>query len=136
MMIAMLLAAAPLPPAADAQHAVEAALADSAAGWNRGDVPRFLALYADDAVFVTRQGLVRGRAAIAARYDRGYGKDPAKRGQLSFRLLGQRAIDPAHRMLWARWTLTYPGGRRQSGMTSLVFERRGAAWKVVADHSS
>lgn len=66
-----IVAALALPaPVQDAQAAIEAALADSAAGWSAGDMPRFLAIYADDAVFVTKNGLVRGKAAIAARYDK------------------------------------------------------------------
>ena len=31
----------------------------SAAGWNAGDLERFMAVYADDAVFVTPKGLVQ-----------------------------------------------------------------------------
>ena len=67
--LALVLLAAPV--TADPARAIDTALADSAAGWNAGDVPRFLAIYADDAVFVTNSGLVRGKAAIAARYAKG-----------------------------------------------------------------
>ena len=50
------------------QAAVEAAMADSAAGWNAGDVDRFMAIYSDapEASFVTADGLVRGKAAMLA----------------------------------------------------------------------
>ncbi len=116
--------------------AIRAAMEDSAAGWSAGDMARFLAIYAEDAVFVTRDGLVRGKAAIAARYDKSYGQDAATRGRLSFQWLGERGVDAAHRMLWARWRLDYPGGRTASGVTSLLFERRRDGWKIVADHSS
>jgi uncharacterized protein (TIGR02246 family) len=108
----------------------------SAAGWNDGDMARFLNVYAGDAVFVTKDGLVRGKAAIAARYDRNYGPDTAKRGRLSFRMLGFRRVDAAHQMLWARWTLDYAGGKQIGGMTSLLFERQADGWKIVSDHSS
>lgn len=121
---------------ASAEAAITAAMTDSAAGWSSGDMARFLAIYAEDAVFVTRDGLVRGKAAIATRYDRNYGTDAAKRGTLGFRMLGFRPVDAAHQMLWARWTLTYPGGKTDSGMTSLLFERQAAGWKIVSDHSS
>lgn len=139
LMLTMLLLSPPVvaqPSREGAAAAVEAAMADSAAGWNAGDMRRFLAIYADDAVFVTRDGLVRGKAAIAARYDKSYGRDAARRGRLSFRMLGQRAVDPTHRMLWARWRLDHAGGKVDSGMTSLLFERRAGGWKIVSDHSS
>ena len=32
--------------------------------------------------------------------------------------------------------LDYPGGKQDSGVTSLLFERRAAGWKIVSDHSS
>lgn len=133
----IVMAAMALPaPIQDAQKAIEAAMLDSAAGWTAGDMPRFLAIYADDAVFVTKTGLVRGKAAIAARYDKSYGADASKRGALSFHMLGSRAVDATHRMLWAEWHLAYPDGRSDKGMTSLLFERQAGGWKIIADHSS
>ncbi len=133
----MVVAALALPaPVQDAQAAIEAALADSAAGWSAGDMPRFLAIYADDAVFVTKNGLVRGKAAIAARYDKSYGADASKRGALSFRILGARTVDTTHRVLWAEWQLAYPDGRSDKGVTSLLFEMQARGWKIIADHSS
>ncbi len=136
MMTIVLAMTAAAPVAADPQTAIVAAMEASAAGWSSGDMRRFLAVYADDAVFVTKQGLVRGKAAIAARYDKSYGKDAAKRGRLSFRTLGFRRVDATHQMLWARWMLDYPGGKQDSGVTSLLFERQTGGWKIVSDHSS
>jgi uncharacterized protein (TIGR02246 family) len=126
----------PAPTPATTEAAITTALTDSAAGWSAGDMPRFLAIYAADAVFVTRGGLVRGKPAIAARYTKSYGADPAKRGRLSFRMLGSRRVDARHRMVWARWMLDYPGGKQEAGVTSLLFERQAAGWKIVSDHSS
>ncbi|MFN3435205.1 MAG: YybH family protein [Sphingomonas sp.] len=134
-MIVMPVLAVAMDQASDAAG-VQAAMEESAAGWSAGDMPRFLAIYAEDAIFVTKDGLVRGKAAISARYDRNYGLDAAKRGRLSFQWLGQRGIDATHRMLWARWRLDYPGGKTASGMTSLLFERRADGWKIISDHSS
>ncbi|MCP3733758.1 DUF4440 domain-containing protein [Sphingomonas sp. RP10(2022)] len=130
-----LLVAAPA-AAADPQAAITAAMTDSAAGWSMGDMPRFLAIYADDAVFVTKDGLIRGKPAIAARYAKNYGADAAKRGTLSFRMLGFRRIDATHQMLWAQWMLAYPAGKQATGVTSLLFERQATGWKIVSDHSS
>lgn len=57
------------------------------------------------------------------------------RGQLSFAPAELRGIDPTHALLVARWTLT-GATSTETGMTTLLFERRGDAWKIVADHSS
>jgi ketosteroid isomerase-like protein len=67
MMLLPIMLAMPAPVAADPQAEITTAMTASAAGWSAGDMPRFLAIYADDAVFVTKDGLVRGKAAIAAR---------------------------------------------------------------------
>lgn len=109
-------------------------MAASAAGWNAGDLAAFMAVYADDAVYVTAKGVVRGKPAIAARYAPTFASGGNTRGRLSFQPLVERAIDPSHRLLVARWTLT--GTKIESGMTTLLFERRGGEWKIVADHSS
>ena len=134
-----------MPPAIEAaapvrgdEAAILAAMADSAAGWNAGNLDRFMAVYADDAVYVTGRGLVRGRAAIAATYARSFAGGGNPRGRLSFGDTAFRRLDPAHLVLWARWTLTpaVAAGKVETGMTSLVFERRREGWRIVADHSS
>ena len=122
----LLVAAAPDP--------IGSAMADSAAGWNAGDLDRFMRVYAEDAVFMTSRGLVRGKAAVAARYRPSFAKGGNRRGKLSFRFLGTRTIDARHRLLWAKWTLR--GAKVESGMTTLLFERRPAGWQIISDHSS
>ena len=109
-------------------------MAASAAGWNAGDLATFMAVYADDAVYVTAKGVVRGKPAITARYAPNFASGGNTRGRLSFQPLVERVIDPSHRLLVARWTLT--GTKIETGMTTLLFERRGGEWKIVADHSS
>ncbi len=130
---ALTVAAAPGPTAAEI--AIRQAMETSAAGWNASDLARFMDVYADDAVFVTPKGLLRGKLAIADKYRPSFRGAGNARGTLSFAFLEMRGIDPAHAMLFARWTLSGPS-TTETGMTTLVFERRGNAWRIVADHSS
>ena len=127
--------AAPAPAQVPAETAIRQAMEASAAAWNAGDLARFMAVYADDAVFVTPKGLLRGRDAIAAKYRPSFRGTGNARGTLSFAFLEMRGIDPRHALLFARWTLTGPS-TVESGMTTLVFERRGTAWQIIADNSS
>ncbi|WP_235982704.1 YybH family protein [Sphingomonas albertensis] len=127
--------AAPAPAQVPAETAIRQAMEASATAWNAGDLARFMAVYADDAVFVTPKGLLRGKEAIAAKYRPSFRGVGNARGALTFAFLEMRGIDPRHAMLFARWTLTGPS-TVESGMTTLVFERRGAAWQIIADHSS
>lgn len=121
------------------KHAVERAMSDSAAGWNAGDMVRFMAIYSDDPLtsFVTADGLVRGRAAMAERYRKRYDfGNAAKRGTLAFKTLDFRLLDRTHALYIARYTLSYPTGKSQSGPTSLVFRLEKGKWRIIADHSS
>ncbi|MEN3972417.1 SgcJ/EcaC family oxidoreductase [Sphingomicrobium sp. XHP0235] len=141
------------PPSVDEQTApqsvediraqIEAVMADSAAGWNEGDMERFLAIYSDapETSFVGSSGLVRGRSAMEARYREAYDwsdPDPAERGTLSFETEDVRALGPEHALFIARYVLTYPDATKEpaTGFTSLVFAREEGGWRIVADHSS
>ena len=121
------------------KHQVEAAMTASAAGWNKGDVNAFMAVYSDTPAtsFVTKEGLLRGKAAMTARYKARYSfDDPAKRGVLSFKTLDFRLLDPTHALYIGQYLLTYPGGRTATGPTTLVFAKEAGGWKIIADHSS
>ena len=146
--LGMFLAAVPLAANATApapvaqlspQAGVEAAMADSAAGWNAGDLARFMAVYSDapETSFVTKTGVLRGKAVMAERYrTKYYIADAGKRGVLSFVTLDFRLLDRAHALYIGRYTLRAADGKEQSGMTSLVFRKERAGWRIIADHSS
>ena len=133
--IALTCVAAQAAPAADpAEAGIRTAMLASAAGWNAGDLERFTAIYAPDAVFVGRKGLIRGRAALADTYRPSFGAGGNNRGRLRFEFLGLKPIGE-RRILFARWILS-GGAEEESGMTTLVFERRADGWKIISDHSS
>uniref|UniRef100_UPI0035CA3A1E YybH family protein n=1 Tax=uncultured Sphingomonas sp. TaxID=158754 RepID=UPI0035CA3A1E len=124
---------------AGAQAGVEAAMRDSADGWNAGDLARFMAIYSDapDTSFVTKTGVIRGKAVMAERYRTKYDfADAGKRGVLSFATLDFRLLDPMHALYIGRYALRATDGSIQSGMTSLVFRKEPGGWRIIADHSS
>lgn len=131
--------AAPASAASAEQVAVEAAMADSAAGWNAGDLARFMAIYSETphTSFVTREGVLRGKAVMSERYRTRYDfANAAKRGVLTFETLDFRLLGETRALYIARYTLTYADGKTQSGPTSLVFAKEAGSWKIIADHSS
>ncbi|MEE2916033.1 MAG: SgcJ/EcaC family oxidoreductase, partial [Pseudomonadota bacterium] len=130
-------AAAGAEAAATPQVAITAAMADSAAGWDAGDLPKFMAIYADDAIYVAGDKVVGGKAAIAARYAKSFTAGGNARGRLRFQPQAWRTLSAVHMLLVARWTLTPDGDAKpQTGLTTLVFERRKAGWRIISDHSS
>lgn len=153
MMIRMLIAALALlfavPAAAqsapDARTAIEVGMKDSAEGWNRGDVDRFLAIYSDDPAtsFTGSDGIARGKAGIRARYlvsyhDQFAGMASAVPTRLSFTFEDFRMVGADYALLIARWKLVKFSDEAgaKSGMTSLLFHHEAGGWKIVADHSS
>ena len=136
--IALVAPAAAAAPRDTARTQIMAAMLDSAAGWSAGDLDRFMAVYADGATFVTGDGVIRGRAAIAARYAPRFAADATgKRGALTFEEIDFRLLDPTHALLIARYRLAFAGKADQTGPTSLVFEKvPEKGWKIIADHSS
>lgn len=136
---AAIMLAAPAVAHPPEKHQVEAAMTASAAGWNKGDVNAFMAVYSDAPAtsFVTKEGVLRGKAAMTARYKARYSfDDPAKRGVLSFKTLDFRLLDPTHALYIGQYLLTYPGGKTATGPTTLVFAKEAGGWKIIADHSS
>lgn len=133
-MIGMVLAVASAMVAPAPADTIAAAMAQSAAGWNAGDLTRFAAIYADDAVFAGSKGLIRGKAAITAHFAPSFTAGGNSRGTLTFTALEERAIGATHRLYVARWSLA--GSKPQSGLTTLLFEKRGGQWLIVSDHSS
>lgn len=122
-----------------ARSQIELAMKDSAAGWNTGDLGRFMRIYADrgDITFVSADGIIVGKAAIAKSYARSFRQRGRNtRGRLSFEFLHVRVIDDRHAHLIARYRLTRANGVAETGPTSLLFERQPRGWRVVADHSS
>jgi uncharacterized protein (TIGR02246 family) len=152
-MIRMLLAALALlfavpvvaQTAPDARAAIEAGMKDSAEGWDRGDIDRFLAIYSDDPAtsFTGSTGIARGKAGIRARYlvsyrDQFGASAAAPPTSLSFTFEDFRMIGADHALLIARWKLVTQGDEAtaKTGMTSLLFRREASGWRIVADHSS
>lgn len=129
------LAAAVAPAPGDARAQISAAMAASAAAWNAGKLDGFIAVYAPDATYVGRDGLVQGRAAIAERYRPSFADGGNTRGRLSFSPRGWRHISATHELLFASWRLS-GGAEDAAGMTTLLFERRPEGWRIIADHSS
>lgn len=136
---------------AEADAAIRSLLAEQADAWSRGDLEAFVSVYAGEALFVSPTGLTRGRDEVLARYRRRY-PDPAAMGRLSLEvielrltaggevsMLGDAVPGDVHgARVVARWTLAYPEGAEReeaTGLTLIVFERRGGEWRIVEDAS-
>lgn len=135
---ALLGAAACALPASEPQDraAIARALREQGEAWNRGDLHAFVAGYAesDRMTFVGKGGaIVRGRAALEARYRKSYPE--GKRGDLTFGDLDVRRLGPDAYLVLGTWSLALPP-ENPHGVFTLVFERGAHGLEIIHDHSS
>ncbi len=110
----------------------------STQGWNRGELDTFLVPYAEDATFVGRRGLLRGKPAIRAQYQSSYFGAGRVRGTLRFEGIEVRMLGPRHALAVGRYVVTERGAGQEdaTGFFSLALERRAEGWRIIHDHSS
>ena len=124
------------PEQAQLRTEIVAALEESAAGWNQGDLESFLAPYSDSTTFVGSGGLVRGKEQLRGMYSRSYWRGGARPTQtLRFEDIEVRPLGTDHALAVGRYVLT-GGERPQSGWFSLTWARTPTGWRIVHDHSS
>jgi ketosteroid isomerase-like protein len=111
-------------------------LANSAAAFNRGDLPGHLAIYAEDVTFMTKDGPRPGIPPIEKAFREKYFVNGKPIQQLRFTELAVRPLAADAALATARWTLSGGGKPDQTGWFTLVLLRSPAGWRVVHDHSS
>lgn len=126
-------------PSPEAQ--VAALLRMQAEAWSRGDLEAFTSVYAEDAAFLTANGLTRGRRDVLERYRKRY-PDAAAMGKLTLEVIETRVFPPrkdaAGVSVAARWRLEYPGQadrKTAEGLTLIVLRRTATSWEIVQDAS-
>ena len=125
----------------DVPAAIGKVMDASVVAWSAGDLNAFMDSYEDspDTLFVGSTGLVRGKAAIAARYAKQFGQGgPGTLGKLSFETLEIRPTGEHYALMIGRYHLQ-PADRAKpeaSGIFSLVFHERDGHWRIVCDHTS
>lgn len=120
------------------QDALTAALTDSAAGWNTGDLDRFFAVYecGTSTTYVSHGALVVGTSAIRGSYALRFNPASGDLGKLSIQALNVRRIGRDHALLIGRYHVLRVNGSETSGITSLIFHHGPRGWKIIADQSS
>ena len=120
---------------------VAALLRMQAEAWSRGDLEAFTSVYAEDAAFLTADGLTRGRRDVLERYRKRY-PNTAAMGKLTLEVLETRVFPPgkgaAGVSVAARWRLEYPAQadrKTAEGLTLVVLRRTGKTWQIVQDAS-
>lgn len=129
--------AAPKP--ADVQVLVQAALDKSASGWNAGDVDLFMGCYEDAPTtsYVSNGKVTEGFQAIRSAYATRFAAGAKAMGHLSLAVVQLRIVGNDHAYVIGRFTLTRAAadGGDVTGVTTLLFRKTSAGWRIIADHS-
>ncbi len=124
--------------AASPQAEIQAALDASAADWSAGRLDQFMALYDEspDTVFIGGDKVVSGYRAIHDLYAAHYGTGDAKAmGHLTVEIVHFRQLEPATAFVVLRYHLLRDAAKEASGLSTLVFRKLPAGWRIVSDHS-
>lgn len=126
-------------PAFDPQ-AIAAAVLDvldaQVEAWNDGDIEGFMAGYlrSEELRFTSGGEVRRGWRHTLERYRETY-PDRAAMGSLAFENLDVRVLSEHAAMVFGRFRLTRESDE-PTGLFTLLVERHGEQWLIVADHTS
>jgi uncharacterized protein (TIGR02246 family) len=136
---ACLLAAAAcgsVPAQNDAATVIPAALMTSAEAWNKADLPGHIGLYTDNATFMGANGPIQGRERVGESLAKSFWRDGKPKQTLSFDRIDVRPLGERHALSTGHFVLSGGGEAEKSGWFSLTWEKAGAGWRIIHDHSS
>jgi ketosteroid isomerase-like protein len=119
---------------ADAQ-AIHAVLDSTVAGWNRGDLSRYLWAYDDSLTALGATGMERGRATLEASMRAGFWKSGRPVQQLRYEHVDIRPLGANHALVTGRFVLTGANRPDRAGWFTTVWARTPAGWRMIHDHS-
>jgi len=111
-------------------------LDDSEAGWNSGDIERYMECYhkSDKMRFAGNGSFNFGWENTLKRYKKGY-PDKKAMGKLTFSDVDITILSDDAAYIFGRWTLHYPDKKR-TGLYTLVMRKFKEGWRIIHDHSS
>ena len=116
---------------------ITAVLGEAASAWSAGSLDRFMTSYerSPETLYVSGARVVRGWSAIRAMYAARFGGG-ASLGTLALAVEAVRPLGRDDAFCLAAYRLVRAGAPVASGVTTLIFHRTAAGWRISVDHSS
>ena len=115
--------------------AIRAVLDSTAAGWNRGDLARYLWAYDDSLTALGATGMEHGRATLEASMRAGFWKSGRPLQQLRYDQVDVRMLGADHALVTGQFVLTGAGRPDRTGWFTTVWARTPIGWRMIHDHS-
>ncbi len=121
-----------------AERSVEELLLEIQAAWNRGDLHAYAALYARNAGYVSRAGmLLNGRAEIEQHHNIAFA-GTLRNTRLSLKARRISFLTPMVALVHADVELNHPGSGTHTtrAITSFVVARVDEGWRICSAHTT
>lgn len=102
-------------------------------GLGQGDIPAFMAGYADDICFIGMSGRTCGKEKVKANYQEHY-PDRAAMGDLRFGIHEVVMAGTGHAWATGTWELIRTADTLGGGF-SLLWRRDANGWRIIRDHT-
>lgn len=121
---------------ADRAIEIRAVLDSTAAGWNRGDLARYLWAYDDSMTALGATGMEHGKALLEATMRGGFWKSGRPLQQLRYEQIEVRPLGAEYALVTGKFVLTGAGRPDRTGWFSTTWARTPNGWRMIHDHSS
>lgn len=134
--VALVCGAATLPATARPDEEIRTMLDAQVAGWNSGDVTRYMEFYvkSDQLRFASGGNVTYGWKPTLERYRKGY-PDKSAMGTLTCTYHDIDVVAPDTAIVFGKWELQRSGDKPW-GLFTLVVKKTRDGWRVTADHTS
>jgi len=119
----------------DVATKIKAELDMTAAGWNEGDLSKYLAAYVPEATEMTGDGPKGGVEEIEKTMKAGFWKTGRPIQTLHYESVVVRMLGKDHALVTGQYVLTGGGRPDRKGWFTTVWQRGGKNWRMIHDHS-
>ncbi len=120
------------------EHPIRMVFSRQEKAWNRGDLEGYMEGYwkSPDLTFYSGGTVTRGWEATLERYRKRYRSEGKEMGRLDFTEDTVEMLGADSAVGYGRWNLTLSGGRKMTGLYTVILKRLPEGWRIVHDHSS
>jgi uncharacterized protein (TIGR02246 family) len=119
----------------DARSQIIAELTSTAAGWNAGDLPKYLAAYVPEATEMTGEGPKGGVEHIEQTMRGGFWKTGRPLQVLRYENIDVRMLGKKNALVTGQYILSGGGRPDRKGWFTTVWVKTAKGWRMMHDHS-